>query len=398
VSTAGRRPRRARRSWPQRFLLSGGIIVVTALLLGAAGVWYAKHRLDNVERVDLDAVLTPTGASKSDQFPTEIENYLIVGSDSRDGANPDDPDYMGIVGTENSVGRRSDTIMILRYDPAARTAALLSLPRDLYLDIPGSDGKNRINAAFFRGPDVLVRTITESLGIPVDHYIEIDFQGFKRVVDAIGGVTLWFDAPVRDSNTGLRVNDTGCVKLGGLEALQYARSRHLETKINGRWREDGTGDLGRISRQQDFIRRALEKAVSRGVSNPLVLNQLIGAAVDNLTVDKGLDLWAFAGRMQALQGTQLASYTVPADGKFVKGNAVLIMNERAAKPVLDYFRGAAAVPATPPAPTGDAAATTAPATAAAAATTAPAAAAQPTGPPTTSRPIGTVPGADKKCE
>jgi LCP family protein required for cell wall assembly len=385
VPSAGHHRRRARRTWPQRLLLSGGVLVVTACLLAAAGVWYAKNRLDSVERIALDTVLTDVGepVGEPSEFPTEVENYLIVGSDSRDGATPDDPDYMGIVGTENHVGRRSDTIMLLRYDPVANNAALLSLPRDLYLDIPGSDDPNRINAAYFKGPDVLVKTVTESLGIPVHHYVEVDFQGFKRIVDAIDGVALWFDAPVRDENTGLQVNETGCVKLDGLRALQYARSRHLETKINGRWREDPTGDLGRISRQQDFIRRAVQKAVARGSSNPLVLNELIGAAADNLRIDEQLDLWAFASRLQLLQGTQIASYTVPADGKFVRGNAVLIMNEEAAEPILDYFRGAATV-----ATASTAAASTQPAAAAAGNASAP---------PTTARPIGTVPGADKQC-
>ncbi len=368
-------------------MLSGGVLVVTASLLAAAGVWYAKHRVDNVETIALGSVLTPQGAGAdgaTQAFPSEVENYLVVGSDSRDGASPDDPDYMGIVGTEPHVGRRSDTIMILRFDPTTNTAAVMSLPRDLYIDIAGSNGKDRINTAFFKGPDVLVKTVTESLGIPVHHYVEVDFQGFKRIVDAIGGVSLWFDAPVRDDNTGLRVNETGCVKLDGLQALQYARSRHLETKINGRWREDGTGDLGRISRQQDFMRRAIEKAVSTGVSNPLVLNDLIGAAVDNLRIDDRLDLWSFANRMQTLQGTQLASYTVPSDGKFVKGKAVLIMNDKQAKPILDFFRGATAVPTNPPAEGVK--------------TPNPAAAPQPAAPPTTGRPIGTVPGADKKCD
>ena len=243
------------------------MLIVTACLLAAAGVWYAKHRLDNIETIALDAVLTDQGADAAgatSEFPTEVENYLIVGSDSRDGASPDDPDYMGIVGTENHVGRRSDTIMLLRFDPVTNSAALLSLPRDLYVDIPGSDDPNRINAAYFKGPDVLIKTVTESFGIPVHHYVEVDFQGFKRIVDAIDGVSIWFDAPVRDANTGLRVNETGCVKLDGLQALQYARSRHLETKINGRWREDPTGDLGRISRQQDFIRRAIAEGRGSG--------------------------------------------------------------------------------------------------------------------------------------
>jgi LCP family protein required for cell wall assembly len=387
VSTAGHHRRRARRSWPQRLLLTGGVLIVTACLLAAAGVWYAKHRLDNIETIPLGSVLTPEGGTVpgQDQAAASVENYLIVGSDSRDGSNPDDADYMQIVGTETHVGRRSDTIMILRYDSATNTGALLSLPRDLYVEIAGSDSQNRINSAFFKGPDVLVKTVTESLGIPVHHYVEVDFQGFKRIVDAIGGVSLWFDAPVRDGNTGLRITETGCVKLDGLAALQYARSRHLETKVNGRWREDGTGDLGRISRQQDFIRRALEKAISRGMSNPLVLNDLIGAAVDNLRIDDQLDLWSFASRLQSLQGAQLASYTVPADGKFVKGNAVLIMNEEQAEPILDFFRGSSAKPTNPPKASAATGATS-PTTAA------------PAAPPTTARPIGTVPGADKDCE
>lgn len=373
------------------------MLLVTACLLAAAGVWYAKHRLDNVERIALGEVLTPEGQAASAAQPVKVENYLIVGSDSRDGSNPSDPDYMAIVGTEPHVGRRSDTIMILRFDPATNNASLLSLPRDLYVQIAGTTSKNRINVAFFKGPDVLIKTVKESLGIPIHHYVEVDFQGFKRIVDAIGGVSLWFDAPVRDTNTGLRITETGCVKLGGLEALQYARSRHLETKINGRWREDGTGDLGRISRQQDFIRRALEKAVSKGVSNPLVLNDLIGAAVDNLRVDKGLDLWAFANRLRSLQSAQLASYTIPAEGKFVKGNAVLIMNEKQAAPILAYFRGSAAVPTNPPSSAsanGSAGSGAGATTTAAPATTA---AGVPVAPPTTSKPIGTVPGADKQC-
>ncbi len=385
VSTAGRSRRRARRSWPQRILLSVGVLVVTACLLAAAGVWYAKHRLDSVKTISLGQVLTPQGQTVSGHFPTRVENYLLVGSDTRAGAKPGDPDYGGIVGTEDPVGQRSDTIMILRYDPTTNSAAILSLPRDLYLPIAGTNTSNRINAAFFKGPDVLIKTITEDLGIPLHHYVEVDFQGFKRIVDAIGGVSIWFDHPVRDANTGLYIQEPGCVKMNGVMALEYARSRHLETKINGRWREDGTADLGRISRQQDFIRKALQKAVQKGTSNPLALNELLGAVVDNLTIDKGLDLFAFAGRLKSLQGTQIASYTVPADGKYIRGNAVLVMNEKQATPLLDYFRGGSAVPAS----TASSGASTRATSASTAKTT--------LAPPTTTRPIGTVPGVDKQC-
>ena len=224
------------------------MLIVTACLLAAAGVWYAKHRLDNIETIALDNVLTDKGADAagaSSEFPTEVENYLIVGSDSRDGASPDDPDYMGIVGTEDHVGRRSDTIMLMRFDPVTNSAALLSLPRDLYVDIPGSDDRNRINAAFFKGPDVLIKTVTESFGIPVHHYVEVDFQGFKRIVDAIDGVAIWFDAPVRDAQhrpAGQRDRLREARRAAGPRSTPgHATSRRRSTDGGGRTRPATSG-------------------------------------------------------------------------------------------------------------------------------------------------------------
>ena len=150
--------------------------------------------------------------------------------------------------------------MILRFDPATNTASLLSLPRDLWVRSPARR-KNRINAAFSKGPDVLINTIQDDFGIPIHHYVEVDFQGFKSLVDAIGGVSIWFDVPSRDTNTGLEVLDPGCVKLDGIQALAFARSRHFETFTERQVARGPRRDLGRITRQQDFMQQAFEKAV-----------------------------------------------------------------------------------------------------------------------------------------
>jgi LCP family protein required for cell wall assembly len=388
MSSRARRP--GRRTWFQRALLGLGALVTVTCLLAAGTVWYAKHRLDDVTRIELGSVLTPEGQTvrpgtgqagraapaSTVPFPSRVENYLVVGSDSREGADPDDPDYANVVGKEEVGGKRSDTIMVLRYDPVANRAALLSFPRDLWVPINGGRSKNRINAAFNRGPAALVKTITSAFEIPIHHYVEVDFQGFKRMVDAIGGVSIWFDHPVRDRQTGLNITATGCVELDGIEALQYARSRHLQSKIDGRWRADGSGDLGRISRQQDFVRRALEQALDAAMGNPLELNELLGAAADNLTIDKRLDLLAFASRLQTLRATTIENYTIPAYGKMIDGMAVLMPRRTQSEPILEYFRGGAKA-------TGATASTES--------------SPRRSSPPSTAEPVGTVPGTDHDC-
>jgi len=142
---------------------------------------------------------------------------------------------------------RSDTIMVVRLDPATERAALLSLPRDLYLPISGTRGSARINSAIQGGPARLVATITDALDIPIHHYLEVDFQGFRDLVDAVDGVPVYFPDPVRDRRSQLNIPDAGCVTLDPVQALAYARSRAFEVRRDGHWEVDGSGDLGRIS-------------------------------------------------------------------------------------------------------------------------------------------------------
>ncbi len=272
-----------------------------------------------------------------------VENFLLVGSDTREGADPGAEDFGGIGGTDVTSGQRSDTIMILRHNRETGEAALLSLPRDLWLEIDGTGEKDRINSAFGYGTDVLVRTITDGLGIPINHYIEVDFNGFKTLVDAIGGVNTCFDFPTRDKNTGLAVSNPGCYELDGLQGLQYTRSRHFEEFRDGKWREDPRSDLGRIDRQQAFIVSAVSKAVGRLGENPFVIDDLLAAAQQSVTVDGGLDLFAIAKRFGDLVGQQLFTLQVPVVNETIDGNAVLLLDDDGADPILDYFRGRPAV-------------------------------------------------------
>ena len=116
----------------------------------------------------------------------------------------------------------------------------------------------------------------QNFGIPTDHFVQIDFCAFRTLVDAVGGVAVPFDRPVRDDNTGLNVPTTGCFTFDGDHALAYVRSRHMEyLDDNGTWKTDGTSDLGRISRQQDFIRRTADSLLAAGAFDPAVIRALI---------------------------------------------------------------------------------------------------------------------------
>ena len=252
----------ARSSIARRLLAGVGIFAVTALAVGTAGTAHLAATLGSVERAETGQALT------AKEEPGAIENYLLVGSDTRQGADPNSEDF-GAIGSEGAApGRRSDTMMVLRFDPKTGAAAILSIPRDLWVPIAGTDEENRINSAYTKGNDVLIETVEQNFGIPINHFVDVDFYGFKDLVDALGGVTIFFDLPTRDKNTGLMIEEPGCVTLDGINALRYVRSRHFQQELNGKWREDESSDFGRISRQQDFIRKAAAKAFQTINQNP----------------------------------------------------------------------------------------------------------------------------------
>ncbi|HAS09655.1 MAG TPA: hypothetical protein DCS55_03920 [Acidimicrobiaceae bacterium] len=329
-----------RRSLGQRALIAAGALLTFVLLLSAAGASYLNVRFGQISRFDVAIDAADAG---------EPRNYLLVGSDTRDGLDPDDPadaqffDDEGTF-TEGTV-QRTDTIMILRVDPEAGDAYLLSLPRDLWVPIADTGENNRINVAFSRGREVLVDTIRENFGIPIHHYVEVDLVGFRGLVEAIGGVPVYFSEAVRDDFSQLRVDSPGCVNLDGQQALAFARSRHLEIQDpdTGRWRTDPSGDLGRITRQQEFIRRAISKAVSKGLTNPVTLNELVGVGVEFVGLDPTLsasDIVSLGRRFASFDAESLQTFSVPAEPFRTAGGAsVLDLDEREAERIFNIFRG-----------------------------------------------------------
>jgi LCP family protein required for cell wall assembly len=316
--------------------------LVLALVVGAVGAFgvirAANARTGNIERIEgLELALTPRDGP--------ARNYLLIGSDTRENANPDDADFGSIGDTNQVSGRRSDTIMILRQEADGNGASIVSLPRDLWVNIAGRGSPNRINSAYSDGTDVLAATITQELGIPIHHVIDIDFTGFKDLVDAVGGTTVCFLYPTRDDNTGLD-QQPGCHLLDGLQSLQYTRSRYYEEFRDGEWRTDPRSDLGRIERQQNFLQQTADATIAKLQSDPFLASELITAGTSAVRMDPGLDPVGAAGTLRKAFSTGLNKYQLPVSGVTREGNAVLVL-EPAAEPILDYFRGVGPPPAEP---------------------------------------------------
>src|SRR5690606_16926923 len=137
------------------------------------------------------------------------------------------------------------------------------------------------------GPSLLIETLRANYGIDINHYVEINFAAFKSIVDQIGGVKTYISHPSRDHRSNLFQPNTGCQLLDSSQALAYARARYLEWQdADGKWHYDGTSDHGRISRQQQFIKRVLDQAISKGARNPATLNRLVTETVSHVRVDE----------------------------------------------------------------------------------------------------------------
>ena len=334
---AGRRARE-RRTWPQRLLITFNAGFIVACLVSAAALGYANEKLDQVPRIDFGE----NGPLAEPEAPGEAQNYLLVGTDSSAGLAPDDSRTNG----RENLGVLSDTIMLLRVDPGSTRAQLLSFPRDLWVTIPGA-GEQKINAALAAGgAETLINTITDNFGVPVHHYIEVDWAGFQNLVEAVDGVPMYFDKPLRDETTGLLIPHPGCVTLDPEQALAFARSRHLEYSEDGgaTYAVDGTGDLGRISRQQAFLRRAIQRAIDKGVRNPITLNSLVdvgigavGALDSELSAD---DLITLGTAFRSFQPDELQTMTLDVYDDVVNGLSVLrLQDTESNQERLDIFKG-----------------------------------------------------------
>jgi LCP family protein required for cell wall assembly len=328
---------RRHRTGSQRAILVTGVAAVLGIALLVAAVVFVAAKLGNIERDDVKVDAAQDGGPM---------NIVVVGSDSRDDISNTDTDASAFLGTggDAPTGQRSDTIMIVRIDPQADHVDMLSLPRDLWLPLAGSTDNSRLNEAYSQGTQKLIDTIKQDFGIDINHYVEVNFKGFEGVVDAIGGVPMYFDKPMRDTFSGLKIDQPGCQTLNGQQALGFARARHLQYNEKNVWKDDPTGDLGRIARQQFFLRTLFEHASKSAVTPDLrVAGSLLDATTKNLKVDKSFDLQRMAEigkRFASFNSDQIHTYSLPVTPYTTGGGgSVVRVSADVAQPILNLFRG-----------------------------------------------------------
>jgi len=344
----------------QRLVLVVNSLVAIACFVGATALLMGERLVSRQQKTP--AIVNLADAKEAELGPTETfpkadpqaKNFLITGADSNACIDPTSP-FAGAFGDRTSLGARSDTIMVMRVDPSTSQAAVLSFPRDLWLPIAGRDSQSRINSAYVKNdPTNLIATIYDNFGIGIDHFIQVDFCAFKTLVDAVGGVPVPFAYAARDSGTGLDVPLPGCFAFSGDHALAYVRSRHyeyLDPTLNV-WVEDPAADLGRISRQQDFLRRLVAKALNTGVYTPSVARGLIDTAENFVVTDQNLTITRmlqFAGVIEQLDPNGLRSYQIEVKPDVRSGNDVLIprLGGDNMKAILSLFRGKTPLAAAP---------------------------------------------------
>jgi LCP family protein required for cell wall assembly len=277
-----------KRSVRRKIAWVGGTLLLVIVLIAGAAAGYAWYLNNQIHRIDLHN-LTSSPVKGAD---AGTENILMIGSTDRCALKVQNPAY-GLC-SQGVNGVNSDVVMILHLNPATSTLSILSIPRDLFVPNARSDGANKIDAALYQGPDQLIAAIEEDLGIPIQHFVELNFDSFINVVNALGGIKMYFPEPVFDAYSGLNIQTTGCISLNGTQALQVVRARHLQYKGPGvttsdpnYWPQESQSDLARIRRDHEFLRVLAAAVKAKGLSNPITDQQLVAGVVGDLTVDSG---------------------------------------------------------------------------------------------------------------
>ncbi len=259
--------------------------------------------------------------------------WLLVGSDSRQNLTPE---QQAELGTGGDIGNgHTDTIMLVHL-PALWSdtpTTMVSIPRDSYVEIP-DNGTDKINASFaYGGAPLLAQTVQQATGLRIDHYAEVEFDGFARLVDAVGGVTMCPPEPISDPLAGIDLA-AGCQKLDGRNALGYVRTRATPR-----------ADLDRMVNQRQFMSTLMHRAASPAVwLNPLRWYPMANAAADSLTVDSDAHVWDLARLAWALRG-DITTTTVPI-GEFTGSDSgsVVVWNEDVADQLFAALRSDTPVP------------------------------------------------------
>lgn len=312
----------------RRFFIALLVAVIITSVAIAAAYAQAEKKVASVAEADIDPAVLQKGG-----------NFLLIGSDSRAFVdNAQEAEEFG--DRETQTGQRSDTMMVAHVDPGSGTAYLVSFPRDLWVEIPGMGG-SKINAAFNAGPQRVIETIESQFDVPISHYLEVDFSGFHKIVDALGTVPIFFPYPARDKVTGLAIPTAGCHQLDGAQALAFVRSRFFEQQINGEWQTDPLSDLGRITRQQYFLRTLASQTLREATNKPWKASSLADTVLENLSRDPKLGFSELRGLAYAFrQPGGVQTVTLPTKRQFIQGQDALVLDEAKAAPVLARLRGA----------------------------------------------------------
>ncbi len=296
-TSAGGHPRRHR---ARRIAF---VVCLLVIAVAAGLIFTVLHEVQsinaNIARTDPFAGLTnrpPAGAKGT-------QNFLLIGSDSRDGSLPANSSPLDVAKTG---GQRSDTLILLHLDRSHGHGYLISIPRDSYVVVPPggpwNGGRTKINSAFaYGGARLTVQTVEGFTGVRIDHVVLINFAGFQKMTDALGGVDVRIDRTVYDPRS-LRTFRAGVNHLDGKAALDYVRQRYNLPR----------GDFDREQRQQQFLRVLLQKATDTGtLTNPKKLTSFLDAASRSIIVDKELSVSKTAVAFRNLRASKLAFVTTP---------------------------------------------------------------------------------------
>jgi LCP family protein required for cell wall assembly len=289
-----------------RFFTIASIAIVGISAISWAGLGRISAA---IPRVDAFA-----GLENRPKKESSAVNYLIVGSDTREGLSREEIKRLKVGGTDVAAGKRSDTMLLIHISKKRDKAAIISIPRDSYALIPehnNSQGKvipaaySKINSAYnWGGAPLLIETLESMSDLRIDHYVELNFVGFVRMVDALGGVEICTKKDINDPKSHLTL-PAGTHVLDGVDSLKFVRTRVF----------DGLGDLGRMKRQQEFASAMLRKATSAGVLlNPVKMVDFINSALDSVVTDEGLsqgDLLTLGKQLRNLSASNVRTLTIP---------------------------------------------------------------------------------------
>ncbi len=311
------------RRWlrPRRIVTVLAVIVALLLVAGVGTYFYLNSKLTR-GNILVDYSGRPSPGSGT--------NWLIAGSDSRQGLTKAQERQLS---TGYVSGGRSDTILILHV-PASGKPLLISVPRDSYVSIPGY-GMNKINAAYsIGGPRLLAETIQDDTGLYINHFMDIGFGGFVRVVNSVGGVRMCLIHSLYDSASGLHLKK-GCHVLTGGEALAYVRDRH----------DFATQDLQREQDQRIFLRALLSKMTSPGVFlNPFRALPAASGAVSTLTVDEGTSLYQLFGAAEALRDPETTTVPIASSNYATPAGDAVLWDSAQAKELFNDLQTGQTVP------------------------------------------------------